>query len=323
MSLIRTTEGFLDFAVERAGRACQTWYTVFGDLDSGVRPLVALHGGPGVSHNYLRPLKDLAEQYGIPIILYDQLGCGKSTHLPEKMGVGDFWTEQLFMDELDNLVAQLGIRDSFDAVGHSWGGMLLSRYATTHPQGLRKLIIACSPASMKTWVSEADKLREKLPQDVQAILEKHEAEGTTDSEEYEAAVEVFYKRHVCRVDPYPQDLADSFENLKKDPTVYMTMQISLFLLNRITFTDRLNRNGPSEFFVSGSLNNWEIIEEIHKITVPTMLINGHYDEATDIAVEPFTKIANVKWVKFMESSHSPMHEEREKFMRVISDFLKS
>ena len=71
----------------------ETWYQVTGDLSSGRTPLVALHGGPGVAHNYLKPMEELAQD-GWPLVLYDQLGCGLSTHLPN--APRHFWTIELF-----------------------------------------------------------------------------------------------------------------------------------------------------------------------------------------------------------------------------------
>lgn len=83
-----------------------------------------------------------------------------------------------------------------------------------------------------------------------------------------------------------------------------------------------DRNGPSEFFVTGSLKTWSIVDEVHKINVPTLLINGKYDEAQDSVMEPFFKsIEKVKWVRFAESSHLPQLEETEGFLKVVSNFL--
>ena len=221
--LIEVTEGELDFHPPSAGKPCKTWYQVHGNLKGGRRPLVVLHGGPGSPSNYLLPLADIVSSHNIPVVLYDQIGGGKSTHLPEKMGDAAFWTTALFLDELDNLLTQLGIKENYDILGHSWGGMLGASLAITQPQGLQRLVIADSPASMITWVEVANKLREKLPQDVQDTLKKHEDDGTTDSAEYEAAVGVFYARHVCRIQPMPENLAYCFQAIKEEPTVMLTM----------------------------------------------------------------------------------------------------
>jgi proline-specific peptidase len=238
--------------------------------------------------------------------MYDQLGIGNSTHLPEKMGDGKFWTVELFLAELDNLLTHLGIQDDYDLLGQSWGGMLGACHAINQPKGLHRLVIADSPASMKMWVIAADTLRQNLPPDVQATLLKHEADGTTDSPEYEAAMQVFYDRHVCRVTPKPKDWDDTEAAIKADRTVYLTM------------------NGPSEFFITGTLKDFNIVDELSKIKVPTLLVNGKYDEATDYVMEPFWKsIEKVKWVRFAESSHTPQLEETAEFLRVVGGYLKA
>lgn len=176
------------------------------------------------THNYLLSLADLATSHSIPLILYDQLGCGNSTHLREKNGDNGFWTVELFTTELSKLVKHLGL-ESYDVFGNSWGGMLAAEYATLQPEGLHSIIVADSPADMVDWVKAANKLRAQLPKDVQETLERCEREGRTESEEYEKAVEVFYRKHLCRVTPWPKDVDDTFANIKDDGTVYNTMYV--------------------------------------------------------------------------------------------------
>jgi pimeloyl-ACP methyl ester carboxylesterase len=81
--------------------------------------------------------------------MYDQVGCGRSTHLPEKFGDGSFWTIDLFLSELENLLSHLGIQDDYDLLGQSWGGILASELAVRQPTGLKKLILANALASSK------------------------------------------------------------------------------------------------------------------------------------------------------------------------------
>lgn len=115
-------EGVAPFPVEGLPEPCQTWYKIVGDLETPAVPLILLHGGPGASHDYLLPLVDLAP--ATPLIFYDQLGNGRSTHLPEKNGDEKFWTVELFMKELDNLIKHLGLQDRpIDVYGQSWGGV--------------------------------------------------------------------------------------------------------------------------------------------------------------------------------------------------------
>ena len=292
--ILKVTEGHIPF------RGHQTWYRVTGELGSGKFPVVTLHGGPGAAHNYLTTYGRLAER-GCAVIHYDQLGCGRSTHLPS--APTQFWTPRLFLDELENLTRHLGIADAYQLVGRSWGGMLGAEHGITRPKGLKALVIANSPASMTLWVEEANRLRSLLPPEVQQTLLKHEADGTTNAQDYADAVRVFYDRHLCRV-PWPPEVAASFAQIEKDPTVYHTM------------------NGPSEFHVVGSLKTWDITKQLHKITAPTLLISGRHDEATPKVVQQFADgIKHAEWVIFQNSSHLPHVEETQRCMQVVGDFL--
>ena len=280
-----------------------TWYRVVGDLKSSKTPVMILHGGPGAGHNYCEPIAEVLAQTGRAGVLYDQIGCGNSTHLPDKPK--EFWTPELFMEELVLLTEHLGISNKYDIVGQSWGGMLGMQFAITKPKGLNAMVIADSPASMEVWVSEANKLRKELPPEVEATLLKHEAAETTEDPEYVEAVDVFYSRHLCRI-PQPPYVVASFDQLAADPTVYHTM------------------NGPSEFHVIGSLKHWDIRPQLKEISTPTLLVSGQYDEATPAMVKEIQGlIPGSKWELFAESSHMPHVEEPAKFKRVVSEFLDS
>ncbi len=280
----------------------RTWYRITGDPHSGKPPLVVLHGGPGMPHDYLLRLAALADT-GRAVIHYDQIGAGRSTHLPSHGP--DFWQVPLFVDELDRVLRWLGVDKRYHLLGQSWGGMLAAEHAVLQPSGLRSLVLANSPASMELWVEEANRLRSMLPPDVQATLLAHEAAGATDTESYQTAVRVFYDRHLCRV-PWPPELQATFDGLAKDPTVYHTM------------------NGPSEFHCIGTIRTWSIVDRLPRITAPTLLLSGRHDEATEKVVQPFAdRIADVRWTIFENSSHLPHIEETEAFLATVVGFIAS
>ncbi|NWC73554.1 proline iminopeptidase-family hydrolase [Pseudomonas sp. P7759] len=292
---MQVREGYADF------RGHRTWFRVTGDLDSGRLPLIVAHGGPGCTHDYVDSFKDLAAT-GRAVVHYDQIGNGRSTHLPD--APSEYWAVDLFLAELNNLIAHLGIRD-YALLGQSWGGILGAEHAVRQPAGLKALIIANSPASMALWSEAANELRQALPAEVQATLQRHEDAGTTDSAEYRAASDVFYARHVCRVQPMPAEVARTFAAIDADPTVYHAM------------------NGPTEFHVIGSMRDWTIIDRLSRIQVPTQLISGRYDEATPATVQPFADgIADVQWQIFEQSSHMPHVEERDACMACVARFLE-
>ena len=292
---MRVTEGRAKFG------QYETWYRVTGDLNSSRAPVFLLHGGPGAAHNYLDAYKLLAND-GRAVIHYDQLGCGNSTLLPDKGG--DFWTPQLFVDELDNLIDHLGQRAGFHVLGQSWGGMLGAEYGTRRPKGLKSLTIANSPASMALWVSEAMRQRSAMPQAIQDALNTHEAAGTYTDPDYQAATQWVYERHVCRAVPFPPEVIETFEQVARNPTVYNVM------------------NGPNEFRVIGTLKDWDITPELPKINVPTLVLSGRFDEATPDCVRPYKdRINGAEWVIFESSSHMPHVEETALCMATVGAFL--
>ncbi|WP_116600191.1 proline iminopeptidase-family hydrolase [Primorskyibacter marinus] len=288
-------EGYCPF------RGHRTWYRVTGDLRAGPPPLVVVHGGPGCTHDYVDAYRAIAET-GCAVVHYDQLGNGRSSHLRE--AGADFWTVELFLDELDTLLDHLGLRDRYCLLGQSWGGMLAAEHAVLQPPGLKGLVIANSPSSFPTWVEEALRLRRDLPGGVHETLLTHEKDGDFSHPDYLAATEAFYRAHVCRTDPWPAEVVATFDAIEDDPTVYHTM------------------NGPTEFHVIGTLKDWTIEDRLHRITAPTLVLTGRFDEATPRAAEAYAeRIPGAQWVILGRSSHMPHVEEPALCMRSVSSFL--
>lgn len=287
------TEGTVKFC------GYDTWYRIVGAAEApGKLPLLCLHGGPGVPHEYLASLEAMAAT-GRRVIFYDQLGCGNSTHVDEPSR----WTVELFVEEVAVIRQALGL-EQVHLLGQSWGGMLAMQYMLTQPQGIASLTVASSPASMALWLSEANRLRTLLPPEVQATLLAHEAAGTTNSPDYVAAMQVFYDRHVCRVVPNPSYVQRAFAKLNEWPQVYHTM------------------NGPSEFHVIGVIKDWDITARLGEINAPTLVTSGRYDEATPLIAGIIQQgIPGAEWVLFEESAHLAHAEEPERYMAVLADFL--
>ncbi|KAH8109249.1 proline-specific peptidase [Phellopilus nigrolimitatus] len=292
MSSVKTAEGKIPFEVQ--GKTYSTWYKVVGDLSSGHRPLVVLHGGPGTSHDYMLPLADLSSlNPSTPVILYDQLGTARSAH-PDLLSKDEsFWTIELFVLELENLLAHFKISESFDLLGHSWGGTLAAEFIVRRqPRGLKRLVLADVLAAAKLRNEANARLRKTLPEDVQEKIRRHEQAGTTDAPEYKQAMLVFYQTFACRTRPFPEKVMYSLKQ-----------------------ADLEGGNGLE--------NDWDIRDKIHLIRVPTLLINGRYDFMADEVCSPyFHGIEKIKWVKFAESSHMPHWEERERYIEVVGSFLR-
>jgi L-proline amide hydrolase len=166
------------------------------------------------------------------------------------------------------------------------------------------VVLSNTAASFGAFAVEAGKLRAALPPEVEATLRKHEAAGTTGDPGYAQACDVFYHRHVCRLDDWPAEVVRAFDLIEADPTVYYTT------------------NGPSEFHVIGSFKDWSAADRLARIGAPTLVISGRHDEATPRLQEELVKgIDGAEQVILEESSHMPFWEERDAYMAAVSDFL--
>jgi proline-specific peptidase len=286
-----TTEGTVPF------RGYRTWYQVVGELHSpdGKRPLLVLHGGPGVPHDYLGDLARLADG-GRAVVFYDQLGCGKSDH-PDDPAL---WVMRTFVDEVAAVRDALGL-ERVHLLGHSWGGWLALEYALGRPLGLVSLVLASTCASLPAFAAETRGLKESLPREVQEVIDRHEAEGTTDDEAYVEATMAYYTQWVCRREPFPDHVMHSFANLSED--VYGTMQ------------------GP-EWNVTGNLRDWDVTARLGELDLPVLVTSGRYDEVTPALVEPLVEgIRGAESVVFEDSSHLAMAEEPDRYREVLESFL--
>ena len=97
----------------------------------GPAPIVLLHGGPGGTHDYLEPLLDLGDG-GRPVVLYDQIGNGRSDHLRD--APAEFWTVELFKRELTCLLEDLGFADRYPCSASRGAGCWRSSTRSTGPR---------------------------------------------------------------------------------------------------------------------------------------------------------------------------------------------
>ena len=281
-------EGFVDVGPGRV------WWYSLGD-GAGV-PLLCLHGGPGMTHNYLEPLEDLADRRRV--IFYDQLGCGRSDRPVDT----SLWTVDRFVEELAIVRDALGL-DRLHLFGSSWGGMLAMRYALDRKPELASLVLCGSPASMPRWIRECGELLALLPDRDREEIERHERDGWYSCPEYQAAVLTFYRRHVCKLDPWPPGWERSLAEAGWD--VYTTM------------------NGPTEFTVVGNFKDFDVTDRLGELSdYPTLILGGEDDEARPAHMQDMhERIPGSEMTIFPDASHLCFHERREEFMARVNEFL--
>lgn len=274
----------------------RTWFRVVGELGATRDPLVCLHGGPGSTHHYFAPLERLTED-GRAVVLYDQLGCGRSDR-PAEID----WNLQVFLDELAALREHLGL-DRVHLLGTSWGGMLALEHALSRPGALSSLVLSSTLASAEEWEVEATRLRDELPVEVLATLDEDERGGSFDTPEYARAEEVFNARHFYRGETRPPELERMMQERGRES--YRAMW------------------GPNEWTLTGALRGWDVRPRLQELDLPALVIRGRYDLSTAaIAATLVRGLPQAREVVFERSSHTPVLEETERYLDVVGGFLR-
>ncbi|GAM89982.1 hypothetical protein ANO11243_080220 [Dothideomycetidae sp. 11243] len=316
---IPTTEGTIPFTVPSVKKPCSTYYKTFGELSCGKPPVIVLHGGPGAGSGFVEEFGSLWPKHGLPVIVYDQIGCGKSTNLDdERDGDESFWVPELFIAELENLLDHFGMRESgrpgFFLFGLSWGAMLGAEFATLRPQGLRGLILACPVASQELFIKGMAIRVSELPQDAQDAINEGIRTQDASTDTFKKAYRQFVQHAVIRVDPLPP----AFEWFI-DWAMTPSRGVNSTMFGKFPIPSRAHDGG------GGSLRDFNVIPRLHLIEAPTLVINGEHDQSHDVCVAPFFEnIPKVRWYTIPGASHCQTWEGepyRGTFYKLIGDFL--
>ncbi len=272
------------------------WYELVGAGKTGI-PLLVLHGGPGAPHDYLELLEAVADER--PVIFYDQLGCGNS----DKPDDASLWVVGRFVEEIHKVREALGL-EKVHILGQSWGAALAIEYMhTCRPEGVAGLVLSCPLLSASRWIEGQKAYILELPEDIKGIIKKAEASGDFQSVQYQVAMMLYYRRHLCRLETWPDCLNRTIEKLAC--AVYEHMW------------------GPSEFSVIGSLKNYERVDALKEITVPVLFTCGQYDEATPATTRYYqSNLPGSELFIFEAASHSHHLEKPEEYLKVVRSFLK-
>ena len=270
------------------------WYKVVGS-GPGI-PLLTLHGGPGGTSCGFSLLEPLGEQR--PIVRYDQLGTGRSGR-PDDLSL---WTVDHFVEELHVLRQELGL-EQVHLLGHSWGASLAAAYVIEKgSDGIASVILSSPLLSTTLWVEDANIQRSQLPEDVQRTLTAHEEAGTTDSDEYEAASEVYYERHM-----YAGDRPET-------PAACEGAPWSQFIYEYMW--------GPQEFYATGTLINFDVTDQLNEIDVPVLFLTGQFDEARPETVADFQKLVpGSQFTVIKGAGHASLSKKPEEYRTILENFL--
>ncbi|MCW5588095.1 MAG: proline iminopeptidase-family hydrolase [Legionellales bacterium] len=273
------------------------YYVLYGKKNDKHAPLIIAHGGPGFSHDTLEVLAPLSTDR--TLILYDQLGCGRSDRPNDK----SLWQLERYTTELDDIVKYFNL-NRYHVLGHSFGGSIVLEHGLTHPSSLLSITLSSALVSVKDWIADTNIRKKELPKAIQLAIEKHEAQNTTDSEEYKNAIKEFNRRFLCRLDPKPIIYQKALENFNLD--IYETMW------------------GPSEFNCTGNLSSYERGDDLAQLGVPILLLCGDQDEVRKETLQKYMKNlpSSSDMYVFQDSAHNTYLEVTDNYIAVVKQFLE-
>lgn len=260
-------------------------------------PIVVLHGGPGMNHDYLIPsMWELAKEH--QVIFYDQRSSGKSTGVenPELINL------ETFVKDLESLRKSLNF-EKIIVLGHSWGGFLGMNYALAYPDRVEKLILSNSlgstSESFQAFLQEYTRRMEPAKEELEKITSSPGfAEG--DPVLFEKFCKIIFSKYVYN----PQDV-DKF-NL-----YYEREEISKFFKVNHIFDENLLMR--TDINLNCGLN---------QLKVPTLIIHGDFDPIPCSSAEELNKnIPGSKYVLLKNCGHNPFVEAPEAYFGAIEQFL--
>ncbi len=234
------------------------------------------------------------------MVVYDQLGGGRSGRPTDPT----LWRVERFVEELHSLRKQLGLR-RMHLMGQSWGGSLAAAYVLAKgTKGIASLTLSSALLSTRDWMRDARELKKQLPKEVQEVLNRHEAAGTTNDPEYRKAEGEYTRRFVRRSPPGPPnpECSESIRNR----TIYEQMW------------------GPTEFFATGSLKDFDVTGRLGELRLPVLFLNGEFDEARPETAARYQKLVPGSRLEVIpEAAHSLLGDQPARTMEVLRRFLEA
>lgn len=267
--------------------------------------LLLLHGGPGATHEYFECMESFLPKEGIEFIYYDQLGSAYS----EQPSDTSLWDLGRFVEEVEQVRVALGLnKENSYLLGHSWGGWLAQQYALKYQDNIKGLIISNAMSSSPAYNKYAEAVLSK--QLAPAVLEEIktlEAKGEFENPRYmELLMPNFYNKFICRLplEEWPDPMTRAFNKINH--TIYVMMQ------------------GPSEFGLSGKLENWDIGNQLSTIKIPTLVIAAKYDTMDPDHLKWMSEqVQNGSYLLCENGSHMCMWDDQQRYMSGLIKFIKA
>lgn len=284
---LQADEGFVEV------KDAQIYYKTIGQG----APLIVLHGGPGLSHDYLYPQLKILEQSN-QVIFYDQRGSGRSTAKIDE----EFISIKTYLSDIEALRKTLNLK-KVSILGHSWGGFLAINYAIAYPENVEKMILSNSvPATSEEYEFFGIELSKRLTPYQPELTAIQETKGFDEGNP--ELFEKFY-RTLFRAYFYNPEMANE---------LYLSASPEAFL------------NGAKVNYIFNETllkKPFDLRPSLRKLNIPTLVIHGDVDIIPLItATHLHENISGSQLIVLKNSGHFPEIESQEPYFHALREFLK-
>jgi proline iminopeptidase len=259
-------------------------------------PLIVIHGGPGLSQDYLLPqMQELAKNH--LVIFYDQRGCG----LSEAPITSETITMTGYLDDLEAIRQAFGFQ-KVSILGHSWGGFLAMEYAITHPEHVEKLILSNSmPATSEDYALFIQEYMRRTAPLEEELTKIHASRGFQEGD--------------------PVTL-ERLHHLIFQTYCYLPENANL-LHTRLSSQAAKNGQKIYEYFREALFaKNFNLLPQLEKLNIPTLVIHGNADVIPLVTAEHIAQtIPHAQFIVIKDCGHFPYVEQPAFYFSSIDNFL--
>jgi len=245
-------------------------------------PVVLVHGFTGNSRNWALTVPVLTREFRT--ISVDLRGHGHSA----KPVRAEDYTLEAMADDVYALLQHLGVQECYLA-GHSMGGMVSQHIVLDHPELVRGLVLVDTAAEIPEGLVNKERLAER-----ERLVELAREQG----------MEAVFEEQL-RVNPLR-------ERIQANPEFLRTWREQFLLTSKEAYI----------YGANGMASRKSLLGELHRVSVPTLVICGENDEPfLEASRKMHAEIPGSRLEIIAGAGHSPQIETPAAFNAVITEFL--
>jgi proline iminopeptidase len=269
-------------------------------------PLFLIMGGPGDAHILMHTYDKLQDSF--LLVFIDNFGTGKSDTAKDATQ----YSIDRDVENVEGVRKALGF-DKIDLLGHSYGSVVVEKYALKYGSHLQHLIIVGGLYNTEMWQEACSSPNHEIAENEPELwdsLMMLRAQGYKSSDEIHVNL---YNKFIhglifsyCPNNSKNLPVDDNYPNQSNNKVYYQIV-------------------GPDGDFILGNdAAKFDVTNELKNLKMPILIIAGRFDR---ISVPKYAVLykkycPQAKFVMFEHSGHGPQVEEPEKTFSLITNFLQ-